>query len=119
MGYLKYMYHRLFSFYDSNNSYNRVSKAFTFIWSMNVFIIMELPTITNKYPNILSFVITFLFATIMFYMLQSKKKYSILLKDAEKNNTKVNSILFIIHITVSIMIYAIYIYFKYKAFKML
>ncbi len=114
MGYLKYMYHRLSTFYGNNVSYNRVSKAFVFIWSMNIFFLLELFTITNKYPNIFSFITTFLAASVIFYYLQIRKKYLNLIEQAEKYNNKTNRIIFIIHIMLTILSYAFYMFIKYN-----
>ena len=114
MGYLKFMYHRLSAFYGNNVSYNRVSKAFVFIWSINIFFLLELFTITNKYPNIFSFIITFSTASMIFYFLQIRKKYLNLIENAEKHDNSTNRVIFIIHIILTILSYAFYMFVKYS-----
>ena len=109
------MYYKLHSFYDTND-YRRTSKSFIFIWTLNLFFVLELFTILKKYPNVFSFVFSFSFAIILLYVLQNQKKYLVLLQDAERNDTKVCSVIFWCHIFLTVAAQFTYMYFKYKSF---
>lgn len=99
------MYNKLYSFIKD---FKITSFVFALIWGMNVLTIMELLVFRNKYPHLLSMVVSFLLIMFLIFYLRKKKIINQILTDPEKYNKK-NGIVFWVHMVLSLALYLIYL----------